>query len=126
MLLKGEVVKGWGKATGFWKRFPPEYKLLFKDFYPGTLNVKVEESFLIPKDRSMILVYPPFLFKSGEVWGEAKWRSINLLPARVDGVKGFLITLDPPSRGRPPDILEFILRDKVESRGGVEIYIKLS
>ena len=32
----------------------------------------------------------------------------------MNGVSGFLITLDPPSIGRPKDILEFLLVDKVE------------
>jgi len=121
MKLKGTVVKGWGKATVFWKDFPPEYKILFKNFYPGTLNVKIEEPFDIPSDKIMKLSYPTFLFD--KVWQGAEWRSINYLPARVNNIRGFLITLDPPSQGRPPDILEFILIDFVETSFAVEIEI---
>jgi|TARA_B100000959_G_scaffold268894_1_gene314064 CTP-dependent riboflavin kinase len=112
MFLKGKVVKGYGKATKFWSDFPEEYKLLFKEFYPGSLNVKIDREFDMIPERVMVLKYPIFLFNAE--WKEAEWRSINYLPARVNGVSGFLITLDPPSIGRPKDILEFLLVDKVE------------
>ena len=39
MLLKGKVVKGWGKATKFWSDFPEEYKLLFKEFYLSLIHI---------------------------------------------------------------------------------------
>jgi CTP-dependent riboflavin kinase len=120
MFLNGTVVKGWGKATKFWSDFPEEYKLLFKEFYPGTLNVKVTKKFNMIAERVMVLKYPTFLFNAE--WEEAEWRSVNYLPAKVNGVSGFLITLDPPSIGRPKDILEFILVDKVED-DNVEIEI---
>ena len=120
VLLKGRVIKGWGKSTEFWKGFPPEYKLLFQDFYPGTLNVKIEEPFDIPQDRIMKVNYPTFLFN--KIWQGAKWRTINYLPARVNQMSGFLITLDPPSKGRPLDILDFILEGYV---GEEEVEIEL-
>jgi CTP-dependent riboflavin kinase len=120
VLLKGRVIKGWGKATKFWQAFPPEYKRLFTDFYPGTLNVDVGEVFIAPPSRVMTLNYPPFLFKG--IWAAAKWRSVDYLPVRVNGIGGFLVILNPSSVGRPKHILEFILEDYV---GEEEVEIEL-
>tara|TARA_B100001971_G_C18133890_1_gene506428 strand:+ start:25 stop:405 length:381 start_codon:yes stop_codon:yes gene_type:complete len=125
MLLKGKVVKGHGKATEFWNNFPDEYKLLFNKFYPGSLNVKIDREFDMIPDKVMTVIYPIFLFDG--IWEGANWRSVNYLPVKINGVRGFLITLDPPSIGRPKDILEFLsqynLMEKIEDKKKVVIEI---
>ena len=125
MLLKGKVVKGWGKATKFWSDFPEEYKSLFKEFYPGTLNVKIDREFDMIPDKVMTVIYPNFLFDG--VWKELNHRSVNYLPVKINGARGFLITLGLSSISRPKDILEFLsqynLMEKIEDKKKVVIEI---
>jgi len=120
MKYKGEVVNNHGQATNYWNMFPLKYKRLFREMYPGSLNVQVIIPPILDLSKKMTLEYPKELFKT--VWKKAPWRRIEYYPATVNDVPGFLIILHPSSVGRPPNILEFILTAEVMEKE-VEIEI---
>lgn len=122
MLLRGNVVKGHGKAKEYWEKFPKRYKNLFLPTYPGTLNVEVKDlsnyeelyiELFYDRERAIQVSWPFIVFK--EEWKEVKyWNKTNFWPVKVNGTPGFYLNNDPQSAGRPKHILEFILSDKVE------------
>ena len=130
MLLKGKKVNGHGLAAKTWKMLPDQYKLMFHEFYPGTLNVELDS--IIPaklyqelfqdRHKGIQVIWPFELFKEGNAWGHVKyWNKTTFWPIKANGIKGYYVNSSPGNNGRPPEILEILAVDYIN---GEEVEIE--
>jgi len=90
-------------------------------FFPGTLNVKLDQAFSFPKDCMRL--------EAHEYGGRV---SANILPCTINGIKCFVIRTDKNEAGEgphPKDLAEIAcsikLRDKLDLQDDDEVEIEI-
>jgi len=122
VLLTGKVVTGVGNFSYWIEKLEDHYyRKTGMHFYPGTLNVKLEQPFSLPPCQRL----------EGEEYGGVV--SVNLLPCLILGRSGFILRTDANEQGRghhPKTIVEVAsdvkLRDHFRLVDGDQVVIEIS
>ncbi len=122
MLLRGRVASGMGNFSYWIEKLQDHYqRKTGMQFYPGTLNVRLEDVYSLP-ERVIRL-------EAGEYGGTV---SVNMVPCRIGGRRAFLLRTDANEEGRghhPKTIVEIAcdvrLRDVFELEDGDEVEIEI-
>jgi riboflavin kinase len=124
MVLRGHVVSGIGNFSYWIEKLQEHYlRKAGMRFYPGTLNVRLDEPYSLPKQTIRL--------EASEYGGIV---SVSMVPCVISGRKAFLLRTDANEEGRghhPRTIVEIAadvrLRDFFGLQDGdvVEIEIEL-
>lgn len=122
MRLQGQVVTGMGNFSYWIEKLEDHYyRKTGMHFFPGTLNVKLEQPFSLPPCQRL----------EGEEYGGTV--SVNLLPCLILGRSGFILRTDANEQGRghhPKTIVEVAsdvkLRDHYRLNDGDQVVIEIS
>jgi riboflavin kinase len=118
----GKVVSGMGNFS-FWieKLHDYYFRKTGMHFYPGTLNVELEQPYSLPKDVIRL---------EGHEYGGAV--SVSMVPCTIEGRKAFLLRTDLNEQGRghhPKTIIEIAtevrLRDALGLKDGDVVVIEI-
>jgi riboflavin kinase len=118
----GKVVSGMGNFS-FWieKLHDYYFRKTGMHFYPGTLNVELEQPYSLPKD---------FIRLEGHEYGGTV--SVSMVPCTIEGRKAFLLRTDLNEQGRghhPKTIIEIAtevrLRDALGLKDGDVVVIEI-
>jgi riboflavin kinase, archaea type len=123
VLLRGQVVSGMGNFSFWIEKLQDDYlRKTGMKFYPGTLNIRLDEPYSLPKQVIRL--------EASEYGGTV---SVNIVPCTISGKDAFLLRTDANEQGRghhPKTIVEIAadvrLRDFFSLQDGdfVEINIK--
>ncbi|HTA78626.1 MAG TPA: DUF120 domain-containing protein [Terracidiphilus sp.] len=118
----GKVVSGMGNFS-FWieKLHDYYFRKTGMHFYPGTLNVELEQPYSLPKDVIRL---------EGHEYGGTV--SVSMVPCTIEGRKAFLLRTDLNEQGRghhPKTIIEIAtevrLRDALGLKDGDVVVIEI-
>jgi riboflavin kinase len=118
----GKVVSGMGNFS-FWieKLHDYYFRKTGVHFYPGTLNVELEQPYSLPKDVIRL---------EGHEYGGTV--SVSMVPCTIEGRKAFLLRTDLNEQGRghhPKTIIEIAtevrLRDALGLKDGDVVVIEI-
>jgi riboflavin kinase, archaea type len=118
----GKVVSGMGNFS-FWIEKLHDYYFhkTGMHFYPGTLNVELEQPYSLPKDVIRL---------EGHEYGGTV--SVSMVPCTIEGRKAFLLRTDLNEQGRghhPKTIIEIAtevrLRDALGLKDGDVVVIEI-
>jgi riboflavin kinase len=118
----GKVVSGMGNFS-FWieKLHDYYFRKTGMHFYPGTLNVELEQPYSLPKDLIRL---------EGHEYGGTV--SVSMVPCTIEGRKAFLLRTDLNEQGRghhPKTIIEIAtevrLRDALGLKDGDVVVIEI-
>src|SRR5580658_2823595 len=118
----GKVVSGMGNFS-FWieKLHDYYFRKTGMHFYPGTLNVELEQPYSLPKDVIRL---------EGHEYGGTV--SVSMVPCIIEGRKAFLLRTDLNEQGRghhPKTIIEIAtevrLRDALGLKDGDVVVIEI-
>jgi riboflavin kinase len=121
-LLRGRVASGMGNFSYWMEKLHDHYQhKTGMQFYPGTLNVRLEDPYSLP-GRVIRL-------EASEYGGTV---SVNMVPCRIRGRRAFLLRTDANEECRghhPKTIVEIAcdvrLRDVFELEDGDEVEIEI-
>lgn len=126
MILKGKVVNGIGDLSVKMRDVPGLLDAYEKKtgmrFFPGSLNIRLEEPYSAPKDCLRL--------EKEEYGGKV---SVNIIPSKIFGRKAFLVRTDKAEAGliasHPKTIVEVIcdvkLRDFYSLKDGDSVTVEL-
>ena len=113
MVLRGEVVSGLGNFSYWIGKLEEHYfQKTGMRFYPGTLNVRLDAPYSLPKEVIRL--------EASEYGGTV---SVNMVPCRIHGVPAFLLRTDANEEGRghhPKTIVEIAAAVRLRDAFGLE------
>ncbi|MGF1478885.1 MAG: DUF120 domain-containing protein [Cyanophyceae cyanobacterium] len=112
-ILRGQVVSGLGNFSYWIERLQAHYqKLTGMTFFPGTLNLQLEYPYSLPQH---------ILRLEKEDYGGTV--SVNLMPCRIFGRRGFILRTDTNESGQghhPQTIIEIACDVKLREQYGLK------